>query len=120
MRGTAHRGQIQSRVTPLDTRSERAYIYRRLPRSIARADLADAERIFNMVTRVSDLTLEELRLLIQETVAQTLTDLLRDPDEGLDVREDLKRELSEAMRRNNGTFATKAAADVAAQLGLRW
>jgi hypothetical protein len=108
------------RVTPLDTRSERAYIYRRLPRSIARADLADAERIFNMVTRVSDLTLEELRLLIQETVAQTLADLLRDPDEGLDVREDLKRELSEAMRRNNGTFATKAAADVAAQLGLRW
>jgi hypothetical protein len=50
-----------------------------------------------MVTRVSDLTIEELRLLIQETVAQTLADLLRDPDEGLEVREDLRRELREAM-----------------------
>jgi hypothetical protein len=73
-----------------------------------------------MVTRVSDLTVEELRLLIQETVAQTLADLLRDPDEGLEVREDLRKELSEAMKGIDGTLTTKPAADVAAQLGLRW
>ena len=63
-----------------------------------------------MVTRVSDLTIEELRLLIQETVTQTLADLLRD----------LRRELREAMQGTDGTLATKSASDVAAQLGLRW
>lgn len=73
-----------------------------------------------MVTRVSDLTIEELRLLIQETVAQTLADLLRDSDEGLEVREDLRRELREALQRTDGTLTTKSASDVAAQLGLRW
>lgn len=73
-----------------------------------------------MVTRVSDLTIEEPRLLIQETVAHTLADLLRDPDEGLEVREDLKRELREAMQRIDGTLTTKTALDVATQLGLRW
>jgi hypothetical protein len=73
-----------------------------------------------MVTRVSDLTIEELRLLIQETVAQTLADLLRDPDEGLEVRNDLRRELREALQTTDGTLTTKSASDVAAQLGLRW
>ncbi|MFM8435783.1 MAG: hypothetical protein ACKOBP_10670 [Planctomycetia bacterium] len=73
-----------------------------------------------MVTRVSDLTIEEFRALIQQTVAQTLADLLRDPDDGLEIREDLRRELCEALQQSNGGAATKSAADVAAQLGLRW
>ena len=73
-----------------------------------------------MVTRVSDLTIEELRLLIQETVTQTLAELLRDPDDGLEIRDDLRRELLEALQKSSGDVATKAASDVAAQLGLRW
>ncbi len=73
-----------------------------------------------MVTRVSDLTIEELRLLIQETVTQTLAELLRDPDDGLEIRDDLRRELLEALQKSRGDVATKAASDVAAQLGLRW
>jgi hypothetical protein len=67
-----------------------------------------------------EITIEELRLLIQETVAQTLADLLRDPDDGLEVREDLRRELRGAMQGTDGTLTTKSASDVAAQLGLRW
>ncbi len=73
-----------------------------------------------MVTRVSDLSVDELRLLIQETVAQSLADLLRDPDAGLAIRDDLRRELQASLENADGAVAVKPAADVAAELGLRW
>ena len=48
-------------------------------------------------TRVKDLTSEELKSLIQETVEEAMVDLLGDPDRGLrltdDVRERLQRSL---------------------------
>ena len=73
-----------------------------------------------MVTRVADLTVEELRLLIRETVAQTLSDLIRDPDDGLEIHEDLRRELAEALAKPGSQIVAQAAADVAARLGLSW
>jgi len=73
-----------------------------------------------MVTRIADLTVDELRLLIRETVAQALSDLIRDPDDGLEIREELRRELMEALAAPDSRIVTRAAADVAARLGLTW
>ncbi|MFM1903264.1 MAG: hypothetical protein RLZZ440_1164 [Planctomycetota bacterium] len=72
-----------------------------------------------MVTRVSDLTTEELRTLIEETVARTLVGLMRDPDEGLRLRAELQQELAEAANTAADAPASSAS-DVAARLGLRW
>ena len=45
--------------------------------------------------QVKDLTIDELKTLIRETVMETLEELLPDPDEGKTVKEEFKRELLE-------------------------
>jgi hypothetical protein len=49
--------------------------------------------------QVKDLTTEELKILIRETVVAALGDLLSDPDEGMTVKEEFKQELLEIQRR---------------------
>ena len=44
-------------------------------------------------SRVVDLTVDELRDLVREVVIQTLLEMLGDPDEGLELRDDLAAEL---------------------------
>ena len=46
-----------------------------------------------MTIRVADMSVDEFKTLIQETVTQTITGLLRDPDEGLELREDFQNAL---------------------------
>jgi hypothetical protein len=48
-------------------------------------------------THVSELTVDELKALVRETVQQTLAELLADPDSGLELRESMKA----AVRRSN-------------------
>ena len=73
-----------------------------------------------MVARVADLSVDELKVVIQETVTQTLLVLFRDPDMGLELREDFVRSLQHSLE----TFQTKAhtvsAENVASELGLSW
>ncbi len=70
--------------------------------------------------KISDLTIEEFRALIRDTVRQTLAEMLADPDEGLV----LKSEIEEAMRRSikavREGVATYDAGKVAEKLGLDW
>lgn len=55
------------------------------------------DRISTM--QVKDLTTEELKALIRETVLETLEDFLEDPDEGKEIRPEVKQQLIESMRR---------------------
>ena len=41
--------------------------------------------------RISDLTVVEFKQLVRETIAQSLAELLGDPDEGLALRDDLAK-----------------------------
>ena len=50
-----------------------------------------------VATRVAAMSVDELKTLIQETVAQTLMDLFHDPDEGLELREDFKSLLQNSL-----------------------
>lgn len=42
---------------------------------------------------VADLTVDEFKSLLREVVAQTILEALADPDEGLQLREDIKAQL---------------------------
>lgn len=72
-----------------------------------------------MDARVSDLTVEQLRQVIEETVRRTLLQTLADPDLGLEVRQDfgarLKSEIEAA-----GRGETLPIGVVLADLGVEW
>ena len=47
--------------------------------------------------RIVDLTVSEFRALVRETVIQSVTELLGDPDEGLAVRDDFAEQLRRSL-----------------------
>ncbi len=67
-----------------------------------------------------DLSKEELKSLIRETIEEVLFELFGDPDEGLElrpeVRERLKRSLERVQRGERGLSAEEAAK----KAGLNW
>ncbi|HFC97181.1 MAG TPA: hypothetical protein ENJ40_01815 [Thermosulfurimonas dismutans] len=70
--------------------------------------------------KVSDLTVDELRAIVQETVREVLLEVL-DPDRGLEVREELIEELQESAERvKRGEEPLVPAEEVARRLGLEW
>ncbi len=47
--------------------------------------------------KVKDLSVEELKSLIEEAVAEKLEEILGDPDLGLELREEIKERLSRSL-----------------------
>ena len=70
--------------------------------------------------QVKDLTVEELKLLIQEAVAETLHNLLTDPDEGKELKSEVKQELLNSLKRTQSGEHGVPAEEVARKLGLAW
>lgn len=68
--------------------------------------------------QVKDLTIDELKALIRETVMEALEELLPDPDEGKTVKEEVKRELLEIRRRREIGIQDTSAKEVIPKLGL--
>jgi len=70
--------------------------------------------------QVQEMTIDQLKGLIRETVEEKLEELLGDPDWGLElkdaVRERLKRSLEETERGVSGIPVD----DVVKKTGLRW
>lgn len=73
-----------------------------------------------MTMRVADMSVNELRTLIQETVGQTLSEFLRDLDEGLALREDFQSALKRSLETQKSGGETISTDNVAAKLGLSW
>ncbi len=71
-------------------------------------------------TRVADLTVDEFKVLIRETVKQTLMEMVNDPDEGLQLREEMKAALQRSVHETEAGAETIPAERVAAKLGLEW
>ncbi|MCC7354342.1 MAG: hypothetical protein IT330_11350 [Anaerolineae bacterium] len=69
---------------------------------------------------VADLTIDEFKKLVRETVIQTLSEMLGDPDEGLELRDDFKIELQRSLAAIEAGGKTIPAHDVAGKLGLTW
>ena len=75
--------------------------------------------------QVTDLTVEELKLLIRNTVIEALESLLNagnpvDPDEGLDLRPEVIDQLREALERRRSGERGIPASVVAKEFGIDW
>ena len=70
--------------------------------------------------QVKDLTIEELKLLIQETVAETIQSLLIDTDEGRQLKLEVKKQLLDSLHRTQTGESGILAEEVAKKLGLNW
>jgi DNA mismatch repair ATPase MutS len=68
--------------------------------------------------QVKDLTIEELKAVIRETVIESLEDLLPDPDAGKTVKEQFQQELLAIRQRRNAGTKNISADEVKQRLGL--
>ena len=71
-------------------------------------------------TTVAELTTYQLKDLIRDVVKQTILDLFKDPDEGLELREEIEKSLRQSLAAVEGGAKTIPAEEVAASLGLEW
>lgn len=69
-----------------------------------------------MNTKIQDLSLEELKTLIDEAVDKRLEERFGDTDVGLEV----KPEIIQKIRRSRRSKVTASAEEVAQRLGLKW
>ncbi|MGB0562556.1 MAG: hypothetical protein ACPGVO_12250 [Spirulinaceae cyanobacterium] len=70
--------------------------------------------------QVKDLTIEEFKHLIQETVTDTIQDLLSDPDTHQSLRPEVAQALIKSLDNTQRGQAGVAAEDVAQSLGIDW
>ena len=68
--------------------------------------------------QVKDLTIEELKAVIRETVTESLEDLLPDPDAGKIVKEKFQQELLEIRQRRKAGNQNISADEVKQRLGI--
>ena len=71
-----------------------------------------------MSAKVSELTVEELKQIIEEAVESRLSELLGDPDEGLELRDEIKARLKRSLQAQTGGARGIPGQEVAAELGL--
>lgn len=69
--------------------------------------------------QVKDLTVEQLTALIQHTVEQTLEEFFGDPDEGQEVKEEVKQQLLKSMKRKQAGEQGIPGQEVYKKLGLK-
>ena len=71
-------------------------------------------------SKVADLTIDEFKNLVRAVVIQTLSEMLDDPDEGLDLREDFAEELQDSLNTVKTGGKTVSVQQVAEKQGLTW
>jgi len=71
-------------------------------------------------SKVADLRIDGFRELVREIVVQTLSEVLIDPEEGLELREDFAEELQRSLATLRAGGKTVPAREAAERLGLAW
>ena len=71
-------------------------------------------------TTISDLTVDQFKDLIREVVLQTLTEVLGDPDEGLELRDEIKEKITRSLAAVKTGEKIIPAGEDANKLGLSW
>ena len=69
---------------------------------------------------VADLTVDEFKKIIDDSIEQKLLELFADPDEGLELRESFVAELKNSLKKTKIGVNTKSAKEVAATYGIDW
>jgi len=70
--------------------------------------------------KVKELTVEQLKTLIQEAVEEKLEEVIDDPDLGLELREEIKERLRSSLAAMQGGEKGTPIDQVARQAGLDW
>ena len=78
----------------------------------------EARRNTMTPSKVADLTIDEFRDLVRAVVIQTLSEILDDPDEGLELRDDFAKELQDSLAAVDTGGKTVSVQQVAEKLGL--
>lgn len=73
-----------------------------------------------MSTRVAELSVDEFKQVIATTVEQKLLEMLGDPDEGLELEEEIRARLRRTLEVEQKGQRGIAAQEVAARLDLEW
>ncbi len=68
--------------------------------------------------QIKDMTVDELKALIRETVEETLEEFFADPDEGKEVTEEVKQQLLKSLKRRQAGERGIPAEEVYRKLGL--
>lgn len=71
-------------------------------------------------SRVADLTIDQFKDLMRQVVSETISEMIDDPDEGLELREDIKAQLQRSIAAVQAGGETISAEAMAAKLGLEW
>jgi hypothetical protein len=69
---------------------------------------------------VANLTIDQFKDLMHEVVMQTLLEVFGDPDEGLELRDDIKVKIQQSLAAVKAGGKIIPAEQVAAKLGLDW
>jgi len=70
--------------------------------------------------RLSRMTAEDLRQIVEEAVERKLYEIVQDPDTGLKLRPEIRKRLSSTLKSERKGKKGVPAAQVAKKLGLRW
>ncbi len=70
--------------------------------------------------KVKELSVEQLKALIQEAVEEKLQEVLGDPDQGLELREDIKERLRSSLAAVGSGDEGIPIGQVAKEVGLEW
>ena len=70
--------------------------------------------------QVKDLSVEDFKFLIQETVTETVQSLLSDPDIDQQLKPEVAQSLADSLRQTQNGKRAISAEQVAQKLGLNW
>ena len=70
--------------------------------------------------KVKELSVEQLKALIQEAVEEKLQEILDDPDQGLEVREEVKERLKRSLIATERGEGGIPIGQVVKETGLEW
>ncbi|MEA5533050.1 hypothetical protein [Crocosphaera sp. XPORK-15E] len=70
--------------------------------------------------QVKDLSVEDFKFLIQETITETVQSLLSDPDVDKRLKPDVAESLADSLQRTRNGERGISAEEVAQRLGLNW
>jgi DNA-binding MurR/RpiR family transcriptional regulator len=70
--------------------------------------------------QVKDLSVEDFKFLIQETVTETVQSLLNDPDVDKQLKTEVSQSLADSLQQTRNGERGISAEEVAQRLGLDW
>jgi hypothetical protein len=70
--------------------------------------------------KIKELTVEQLQALIEDTIEAKMDEILGDPDEGLELRDEVKAKLRKSLAATERGGKGIPIEEVARKLGLEW